>query len=38
MVGLLDALGIEQAVFSGHDFGAQLVWDLPNWAPGRVRA
>ncbi|QBJ96143.1 alpha/beta hydrolase [Rhodococcus sp. ABRD24] len=38
MVGLLDALGVEQAVFAGHDFGAQLVWDLPAWAPGRVRA
>jgi pimeloyl-ACP methyl ester carboxylesterase len=38
MVGLLDALGIEQAVFAGHDFGAALTWDLPQWAPGRVRA
>ncbi|MGW4481052.1 alpha/beta fold hydrolase [Rhodococcus triatomae] len=38
MVGLLDALGIDQAVFGGHDFGAHLVWDLPAWAPGRVRA
>ncbi len=38
MVGLLDALDIEQAVFTGHDFGAALTWDLPQWAPGRVRA
>jgi pimeloyl-ACP methyl ester carboxylesterase len=38
MVGLLDALDIETAVFVGHDFGADLVWDLPQWAPGRVRA
>jgi pimeloyl-ACP methyl ester carboxylesterase len=38
MVGLLDALDIETAVFAGHDFGADLVWDLPQWAPGRVRA
>ena len=38
LVGLLDALDIEQAVFAGHDFGAHLVWDLPAWAPGRVRA
>jgi pimeloyl-ACP methyl ester carboxylesterase len=37
MVGLLDALDIETAVFVGHDFGANLVWDLPQWAPGRVR-
>lgn len=38
MVGLLDGLGIEKAVFVGHDFGAALVWDLPQWAPGRVKA
>mgnify|MGYP001557379185 CR=1 FL=1 len=38
LVGLLDALGMEQAVFAGHDFGAALTWDLPQWAPGRVRA
>ncbi|WP_027944595.1 alpha/beta fold hydrolase [Amycolatopsis taiwanensis] len=38
MVGLLDALEIDRAVFVGHDFGAALVWDLPQWAPGRVRA
>lgn len=38
MVGLLDALDIDRAVFVGHDFGAALVWDLPQWAPGRVRA
>lgn len=38
MVGLLDALDIDRAVFVGHDFGAALAWDLPQWAPGRVRA
>ena len=38
MVGILDALGIDEAVFAGHDFGAALVWDLPQWAPGRVKA
>lgn len=38
MTGLLDALDLESAVFAGHDFGADLVWDLPQWAPGRVRA
>ncbi|TDC55220.1 alpha/beta hydrolase [Actinomadura sp. KC345] len=38
MVGILDALDIDEAVFAGHDFGAALVWDLPQWAPGRVKA
>ncbi|MFB4301408.1 alpha/beta fold hydrolase [Actinomadura sp. NTSP31] len=38
MVGLLDALDIDEAVFAGHDFGASLTWDLPQWAPGRVKA
>lgn len=38
LVGLLDALDIEQAVFGGHDFGAHLTWDLPSLAPERVRA
>lgn len=38
LVGILDALGIDEAVFAGHDFGASLVWDLPQWAPGRVKA
>lgn len=36
LTGLLDELGIERAVFAGHDFGAQLTWDLPAWAPDRV--
>jgi len=38
IVGLLDALAIDDAVFVGHDFGALLTWDLPQWAPGRVKA
>ncbi|WP_433476002.1 alpha/beta fold hydrolase [Spirillospora sp. CA-142024] len=38
LVGVLDALGIDEAVFIGHDFGAALVWDMPQWAPGRVKA
>lgn len=28
---------VDDAVFVGHDFGAGLLWDLPQWAPGRVR-
>lgn len=35
--GVLDAFDVEQAVFVGHDFGAHLVWDLPDWLPDRVR-
>ena len=38
MTGLLDALGEEQAVFVGHDFGAPLVWNLAARQPQRVRA
>lgn len=38
LVGLLDALDLHDAVFSGHDFGAHLVWDMPAWARDRVRA
>ena len=38
LVGLLDALAIDDAVFVGHDFGAVLAWALPQWAPGRVKA
>ncbi|MYR07735.1 alpha/beta fold hydrolase [Gordonia sp. SID5947] len=34
--GLLDALHADQAVFAGHDFGANLVWDLARWLPDRV--
>jgi pimeloyl-ACP methyl ester carboxylesterase len=38
MLGLLDALGLEQAVFVGHDFGAQEVCNLAVRHPQRVRA
>lgn len=38
MAGLLDALGLESAIFAGQDFGAGLTWDLPQWIPGRVGA
>jgi pimeloyl-ACP methyl ester carboxylesterase len=36
MLGLLDALGEKRAVWVGHDFGAQLVWNLAVRAPERV--
>ncbi len=36
LLGLLDALGAERAVFAGHDFGASLVWELAQRAPERV--
>jgi len=38
MTGLLDALGEEQAVFVGHDWGANVVWNLALMHPERVRA
>ena len=36
MVGLLDALGIERAVFVGHDWGGFVVWAMPVLHPTRV--
>jgi pimeloyl-ACP methyl ester carboxylesterase len=36
LVGLLDALGIEQAVFVGHDWGGFVVWAMPALHPERV--
>ena len=38
MVGLLDALEIERAVFVGHDWGANVVWWLAAIHPDRVAA
>ena len=38
MTGLLDALGEEDAIFVGHDWGASLVWSLAVLEPERVRA
>src|SRR5208282_1355327 len=38
MTGLLDALGEERAVFVGHDWGANVVWNLALVHPDRVRA
>src|SRR5437879_8257927 len=37
MLGLLDALGEERAVFVGHDWGAPVVWHMALRAPARVR-
>jgi pimeloyl-ACP methyl ester carboxylesterase len=36
LVGLLDALGIEQAVFVGHDWGGIVVWHMPLLHPTRT--
>jgi pimeloyl-ACP methyl ester carboxylesterase len=37
MLGLLDVLGEEEAVFVGHDWGSIVVWNLALLAPERVR-
>lgn len=37
-VGLLDALGEEQAVIAGHDWGAPVAWNAATWRPDRFRA
>lgn len=34
--GLLDTLGLESAVFIGHDMGAILLWQLAMLAPERI--
>jgi pimeloyl-ACP methyl ester carboxylesterase len=36
LVGLLDALGIEKAVFVGHDWGGWVVWAMAVLHPTRV--
>jgi pimeloyl-ACP methyl ester carboxylesterase len=38
MVGLLDALGAEQAVIAGHDWGALVAWHAALLRPDRFRA
>lgn len=38
LLGLLDEIGAERAVFVGLDFGAQLVWELALRAPERIAA
>jgi len=37
LMGVLDALGEQQAVVVGHDFGAQAAWAAGLHAPDRVR-
>ncbi len=37
MVGLLDAFGIEKAVFCGHDCGGIVAWHMPLLQEKRVR-
>jgi len=36
LVGLLDRLGVEKAVFCGHDWGGIVVWQMPLRHPDRV--
>lgn len=38
LVGLLDAVGEDEAVFVGHDFGGPAVWHTAQAHPERVRA
>ena len=36
LVGLLDALDVERALFCGHDWGGAAVWAMPRLYPDRV--
>lgn len=36
MAGLLDHLGVEKAIFCGHDWGGIIVWQMPLIHPDRV--
>jgi pimeloyl-ACP methyl ester carboxylesterase len=38
LVGLLDSLDIEKAIFVGHDWGGWVVWAMPVLHPDRVAA
>ena len=38
VVGLIEALGEEQAVIVGHDWGAPVAWNIAPAAAGPVRA
>jgi pimeloyl-ACP methyl ester carboxylesterase len=37
VIGLLDALSVQQAVVVGHDWGATLAWNLALFRPDRIR-
>ena len=37
LLGLLDDVGADDAVFVGHDWGSMVVWDLSRLHPDRVR-
>lgn len=37
LAGLLDARGLESAVFCGHDWGGIVTWAMPLFHPRRVR-
>jgi pimeloyl-ACP methyl ester carboxylesterase len=36
LVGMLDALGIDKAIFAGHDWGGMVVWQMALRHPSRV--
>ena len=36
LVGLMDHLGVEKAIFCGHDWGGIIVWQMPLLYPDRV--
>ncbi|MBT4687926.1 MAG: alpha/beta hydrolase [Rhodospirillaceae bacterium] len=38
MIALLDALGRDQAVWIGHDWGSPVVWNIASHHPERTRA
>ena len=37
LAGMLDALGLKDAIFCGHDWGGLVVWQMPLFHPKRVR-
>lgn len=36
LVHLLDAKGIDKAIFTGHDWGGFVIWQMPFYQPDRV--